>query len=270
MAIMATRTNASGNRSRSGGGRTTPTRSARRSSDSNRNSPDGGGAGGAGKSRSRGRDSASSKSDAGSQQSNAGREFRVPAAALTRGQRVTQRLSDASETVRELGGSVTGAVAANPVPAALIGAGVAWLLFGNRVRGAAGYLAEAASDSELLERAREQFEEVSERVSSRLSEAAGSMKDALAGGTQNIGESLGTAAGAVREGAGRLGEYAADGARAVGSTLGTGAAAVGQQARRGYDYSRQGVSSAWHEHPLTSGLALLAAGVAIGMFLPAT
>src|SRR4051812_28838373 len=129
MAIMATRTNASGNRSRSGGGRTTPTRSARRSSDSNRNSPDGGAAG---KSRGRGRDSASSESDAASQQSNAGREFRVPAAALTRGQRVTQRLSDASETVRELGGSVTGAVAANPVPAALIGAGVAWLLFGNR------------------------------------------------------------------------------------------------------------------------------------------
>lgn len=175
----------------------------------------------------------------------------LPRAAMTRRQRLTGTLETAGDAVRSAGNSVGGAVAENPVPVALIGAGLAWLLLGNRVRTAAEQAASAAAESELLDRARERFGEVSERVSSGIGEAA---------------ESISSAADAVRNGTSRLGEYAQDGARAVGS----GVRVVGEQARRGYEYSRQGVSTAWEEHPLTSGLALLAAGVAVGLLLPAT
>jgi hypothetical protein len=182
---------------------------------------------------------------------------------LTTGQRVSAKLQDAGDAIRAAGDTVTQAVAANPVPLALISAGMAWLLFGNRVRSTAESISAAAAESELLDRARERFEDVSSRVNQRLTDAAASAKDA-------VGESLGGAAGAVRKSTNRLGQYTQESARAVGSTLNAGASAIGQTAKRGYEYSREGVANAWQHHPLTSGLTVLAAGVAIGMLLPGT
>lgn len=256
---MATRSNASSRNSSTAQPRPARSRSGRRptGSDAERTSSSdrkrGGGGGG----------SAETRAQGGREREEDRTEERRPAApprALTRGQRLTGTIQDARE-------AVTGVVAEYPVPATLIGAGLAWLLLGGRVRSAAERAASVAAESELLERARDRFEEVSEQVAEGLSGAAGSVRDAL---TSGVGESLSSAAGAVREGTSRLGEYAQQGARAVGSTVREGASIVGERARRGYDYSRQGVSTAWQQHPLTSGLALLAAGVAVGMLLPAT
>jgi hypothetical protein len=168
-----------------------------------------------------------------------------------RGGQVTGTLRKAGDAVRGAGDTVVEAVTANPIPAALIGAGVAWLLVGNRVRGAASYVSQAASESELLERARSGFDRISEGVSSRLSDAAETFKDAFDSGAE-------AARGAIRGGGGAV------------ERIREGASAIGERARRGYDVSSQTVSNAWHEHPLTTGVALLAAGVTIGLLLPGT
>jgi len=122
----------------------------------------------------------------------------------------------------------------------------------------------------LLGRARETFEDVSERVTDAAGSAKDTLKESLIAGAGRVGETLSEAAESVRDGTARLGEYTQEGARAVGSRLREGAAAVGEGARRGYEYSREGAAQAWHQHPLTTGLAILAAGVAVGMLLPGT
>lgn len=190
-----------------------------------------------------------------------------PAPPLARGTRVVGGLRSAGATVR-------GAFAGHAVPATLIGGGLAWLLLesapGRQRVAAAGRRIE---ESDLLGRARETLEEVSDRVN----DAAGSVKQSLTAGAGRVGDSLSVVAGSlsgmtgsVRGGVARLGEYTQEGARTVGATLRDGASAVGAGTRRGYAYSRDGAMWAWQQHPLATGLATLAAGVAVGMLLPGT
>lgn len=139
-------------------------------------------------------------------------------------------------------------VTANPVPAILIGAGLAWLL-ADRV----------GRRSQFLSRAGETIEDVAGRVGSTLSETAETVKEGVTG-----------AAETVRERAGRIGEVAQTGLSAVRETLRAGATAVGQGAKRTIESGRQAVAETWTNHPLSMGLATLAAGLAAGLLLPRT
>ena len=182
----------------------------------------------------------------------------------TRGARVAGALKEAGSAVGE-------AVAGHAVPAALIGAGLAWLLLESSPAKRRMYAAaRRIEESELLGRARETFDEVSERVSGRAESVKESVKDTFTDGATRGREMLSGAAEAAREGASRLGESAQEGVRAVGSRLREGASAVGEGARRGYDLSREGATRAWQEHPMATGLAAMAAGVALGRLLPRT
>ena len=136
------------------------------------------------------------------------------------------------------GTKVVDTVRENPIPAALIGAGLTWLLVKNRQRLPAPHLPEAFSG--LADTARESF-----------SGTAQSTRDAVRGG-------VGSAAEAVKDRAAMLAEYAQ-----------SGASKAGQAAKKGFERSRDAVATTWDEHPLTVGLTLLAAGVAAGMMLPA-
>ena len=181
------------------------------------------------------------------------------------------RVQRVAGTLKEAGSTVGGAIAGHAVPAALIGAGLAWLLLESGP--AQRRLAAAArriEESELLGRARETFGEVSERVGDRAESLKESFRESFNAGAERAGETWAGAAESVREGASRLGEYTQDGARAVRDTLRTGATTVGEGARQAYEYSRQGAAKAWRQHPLSTGLAALAAGVAVGMLLPGT
>jgi hypothetical protein len=157
-----------------------------------------------------------------------------------------------AETLKTAGSTVRGSVAGHPVPAVLIGAGLAWLLLESRLSG-------ASSDRGFLAAARRRYEESAAGAAEGVESALGSAKESLVDGAE-----------AVVEFAGRLGEYAQRGASAVGSTLREGASTVGEGARKGYESSKRAVGNVWEEHPLTSGLALLAAGVTLGMLLPST
>lgn len=136
------------------------------------------------------------------------------------------------------GAKAVGTVRDNPIPAALIGAGLTWLLVKNRQRLPAPHMPERLTG--LADAARESF-----------SGAAQTTRHAVRDG-------VGTAAESVKDGAATLAEYAQ-----------SGAAKVGQAAKKGYRKGRNTVATTWDEHPLAVGLGLLAAGVAAGMLLPA-
>jgi len=186
------------------------------------------------------------------------------AAPPTRAARLVGGLKGAGSAVRDT-------VSDNPVPAVLIGTGLAWLLVARSAdslasSSSASSSADGGGDDEatVLGRARKTYREVSERY------AEGIVKDAFVAGVGKVGETLSGAAQSVRGGAARVGEYTQEGARAVGGKLREGAAAVGATARKGVEYTREGATTAWDQHPLATGLAAFATGVAVGMFLPGT
>jgi hypothetical protein len=147
----------------------------------------------------------------------------------------------------DTGSAVVDAVREHPIPAVLIGAGLAWMLLETRAardvesrlleqaRTAAGKVGEAFSG--LAETAREAYGEASESTYDRLSGAADSMKENVAG---------------------------------VGTALQSGARAVSETAYAGYERSRDALSEAWEQHPLAVGASLLVAGVATGLMMPAS
>jgi hypothetical protein len=206
------------------------------------------------RSQARGRAAGGERADEGGEEQALARA--TPARSLTRRQRLTGTLEDAGEAVRGAGSAVTGVVVENPVPVALIGAGLAWLLLGG---------ASAASPSARRPRPR--------RATCSNEPAGASKASRNASRVASVrppapwGESLSSAADAVRNGASRIW---ASTRKAPGRRVKVrdGAMVVGEQARRGYDLSRRGVSEAWQQHPLTSGLGLLAAGLAVGHAAP--
>ncbi len=126
----------------------------------------------------------------------------------------------------------------NPIPAALVAAGLTWLIVKNRERLPIPSMPDALSG--IADKARELF-----------SDSAQSTRRAVRGG-------VGAAAESVKGGAVTVADYAQ-----------SGAAKVGQAAKKGFEKGRDVVATTWDEHPLTVGIALLAAGVAAGMMLPA-
>ena len=183
----------------------------------------------------------------------------LPAPPLTRGARLI-------DGVKGAGSVVTGVISEHPLPVALIGAGISWLLLERRVTSGVAALSRHVEESGVMERAREAFEDASERATA----AAGSLSDALAARVREAGETFAEAAESLRERAARVGESTVEGAQAAGARLRQGATVVGESARRGLEYGRESAAGAWEQHPLVTGLAALTAGVAVGLLLPGT
>jgi len=120
------------------------------------------------------------------------------------------------------------AVTSHPVPAAMIGAGVAWLLVETLGR-----------RSQMLQRAGQSLADTASAAKRRASDVAES----------------------VTEGVSSAAEYAQEGISNVGQ-------AVGERAKRGYEYGQEAVTQSWEKHPLAMGVATLAAGLTAGLLLP--
>jgi hypothetical protein len=151
--------------------------------------------------------------------------------------------------IANAGSAVVERVRANPIPAALIGAGLTWLLVKNRNRLPVPHMPEGLTD--MAETAMESF-----------TDTARSTRKAIRGGVTSAAET-------VTEGASALAEYAQSGASTIAEYAQSGASRVGEAASTGFKRTREAVATAWDEHPLTVGLALLATGVAAGMMMPA-
>lgn len=162
-----------------------------------------------------------------------------------------QRRSTRRNAVAGAGAKVVGSVKENPIPAALIGAGLTWLLVKNRQRLPVPRVHVPESLSGIAQTARESFSGTAQST------------------RQAVRDGVGSAAESVKSGASTVAEYAQSGASTVAEYAQSGAAKVGRVAKKGFVTSRDAVATTWDEHPLAAGLALLAAGVAAGMMLPA-
>jgi hypothetical protein len=184
--------------------------------------------------RSNGGAGGSSRSGGGSQQrsrSHGGASSKGnPDTLMSRGYNVgRERGRAAVDSIKSAGSRAVESVGEHPIPAALIGAGLAWLLLESRgIR---------PTEIPLVERG----------------------KEAIGTVGHTIADAAGTAASSVKEGASTLGEYASNAASAVGET-----------ATSGIDAGKEAIGNLWERHPLAMSAAILSAGIAAGMLLPAT
>jgi ElaB/YqjD/DUF883 family membrane-anchored ribosome-binding protein len=187
--------------------------------------------------------------------------------------KMKERISQSASTAMN---TVVDTVKANPLPALMIGAGVAWMIYQTRKQETAGswsdmledeygtseshyvsgqyydrpleYPSASMSGGHMGEEGTSKFGEMTEN----LGQKAGAAKDAL---KQKFSSATGRAGEKMEEWKDRAGEMT-DEAR--------------QRAEAAYYRTRQRVTSTVEEHPLEMGLGLLAAGVLIGLALPTT
>jgi len=173
-------------------------------------------------------------------------------------------LEDPARTAQETGNGIMETIRQNPMPAALVGVGVGWMLLKRN---------DGASKSRSYEY----------RAYDR--DAASCARDPRSydrnGGTSDVGDRIGRFAGDTADGvsqaAGQVASTVGSTASQVGQTVGSKASEVGQtvgevpaqastMARTVADQASQAVRS----NPLGASLAALAVGTMVGMLLPST
>ena len=153
--------------------------------------------------------------------------------------RVEHMVHDARESVTDAGTSVMATIKANPVPAALIGVGLGWLIFSARSNTGPGSTAG--------------------RPMRRLQGAAHDVGDSVSHFAHDAGHRVAEAAGGARDTAAHF----AEDARARGERVLRGA---GRQVIR----AERGIESQLRANPLALGAVAVAVGAAIALSLPHT
>ncbi len=188
--------------------------------------------------------------------------------------RLTQLREKISHSATTTMHSVVDTVKQNPMPALLIGAGVAWMLYASNRRPA-----PSSADGHYYGYDREvdpvrydpdshydrplQYPSGYTANEFGLEETAkpGTLKDTLA-------ENAATAGGQFKEGLAQVGEAAREKASAFRARAGEMTARARAGTREAYDRTRQRVVTTAVRHPLEVGLVALAAGVIAGLVLP--
>jgi len=209
---------------------------------------------------------------------------------------------EANRRVEGMSNSVGDTVRANPLPVALIGLGLGWLLMSERskrpsydTRGyrTTGYrYYESDEGPGRMEQARYRLNEAGDAVQDRAAEFGSRVGDRAQQIGENVGETAQRTGEAVRETAQRTGEAVRDTAHRVGETVGQRAEMVqeratdmGMQARSeaerlaaearwraqaGVQQTRQTFWEVMENNPLTLGAVVLIAGAAVGAAIPST
>ena len=154
--------------------------------------------------------------------------------------------------VKNAGSTAVDAVTQNPVPAALIGAGLAWLI----AQSAAQRYPQVGS--------------VGNTVAKGAKNAASSVGEGVSTATGAVKNALATTAETVKEGASTVGEYTMSGLSTVGSAIGSGVSTVGRGTKKGLTATKDAVVNSWQNHPVITSAAALAAGIALAMMVPST
>ena len=161
----------------------------------------------------------------------------------------------------------------NPLPVALIGTGLAWLMLGRRsatasdVSEAAGRASRVGRDA--VEGAVEGAGQTASEAQDRLRETAGSMTEAVQQGAAQTADALRDTADSARQAAGHAADAIRGGAGAVTDTLQRTAAATKAAGQRTLQ-SGSTLVDFCREQPLVLAGVGLAMGAIIGALLPAT
>lgn len=164
----------------------------------------------------------------------------------------TNQLTHSADTAVH---SVVDTVKANPIPAALIGAGIAYYFYAQRQHdGSSAFTDEGYAGEESYYG---QMSESGGSLRERIGEKAGDIKERSREALHQAGEKVQHAGEFVRERAQQVTDRARERAQVVG-----------QRTRQLAQQGRERVVSTIDHHPLESGLACLALGLIAGLALP--
>jgi ElaB/YqjD/DUF883 family membrane-anchored ribosome-binding protein len=156
--------------------------------------------------------------------------------------------------------SVATSVKENPVPALLIGAGVAWLIFKNRSsRSSDSYEGEDYRSSSSPDYVRGQY--AGAYTDQPLEQQSGSVASQAKEKLSNLGEQ-------AREKLSAVGERGRETYQAARGKVGEVAQQVQERGRQIYGRTREQVATTAEQHPLEVGLACLAIGLVAGLAIP--
>lgn len=163
----------------------------------------------------------------------------------------------------------------NPLPAALTGVGLAWLLmnrsksasnrFGNGPGGGVGYSTQHGL-RQMGEQLGSAVGTVGAAVGRAAHQATGAVAEGLHGATDAAESALGNASGIVTS----LAQTAGEGAQQAAHTVQEGATAIASTAQQSARRVEQAFQRQLRERPLAVGAAALAIGTMVGCSLPHT
>jgi len=169
--------------------------------------------------------------------------------------------------------AVVDTVKSNPIPAVLIGAGLAWMVYESR-RDKSGYsysnersysgTSRSMRDPDLYSDEPLDYpapSSVDDESDSEAGSKLGQIKDTIA-------EKAGSVANRVKEQVSNAGKVVQDKVGSLRERAGQMNTTVQDGTRRLYDRTREQASSTVEHHPLEVGLAALAAGLVAGLALP--
>jgi ElaB/YqjD/DUF883 family membrane-anchored ribosome-binding protein len=180
-------------------------------------------------------------------------------------------MSNAGETVQEAGSGIIETIRRNPIPAAMAGVGLGWLVL-NRQSGRSGATSWSRQSSiygngrastgygfsgDPMSGSRG-FSD-SSMGSPSLGDRASEVTDAIGGKAQEAGSAVGDAVSSV-------GQTASQAANNVGQTASQAANTVGQTASQAATQAQRALES----NPIAFGAIAVAVGTAVGLALPAT
>lgn len=191
----------------------------------------------------------------------------------SRMQHMKENISQSANTAIH---AVVDTVKANPIPALMIGAGVAWMIYESRRERTAGEwvedntfaddvrLSQVQYDPDYQDRPLEypaatsaQGEFGMEQETSKLSEMG-----------HKIGDKASAAKDAVRDKMSSMKQRAGEKMQGIKQRAGEMSSHARERAQVAYQQTRERVVSTAHEHPLELGLGLLATGLLIGLAIP--
>jgi len=177
--------------------------------------------------------------------------------------KVEHMIDDAQGRVRDAGNSLVRTVKENPIPATLIGVGLAWLLLSKRRK--SGRRLDAGEH-----RGRNRIIDVgsdgADEAGDFAHQAGRKIADAATGAASAVGHLAHDAGAAVGHLAQDAGTSIASGAQRVGHAAAGVGRGVATQARR----IQRGSGELYRKNPLAVGAAVLAVGAAVGLAIPRT
>ena len=199
--------------------------------------------------------------------------------------RAENMVNNVTDTARQTGYTFFDTIRGNPIPAALVGIGLGWLLVkgasdhdgsphyrsGETYRGYGGYTRGTYTgrpgyrvEEEYAPPARDRVADGASRVSDRVSEGANRAGDRISEGASRAGDQVRQVAGQASDKAQQLGDQA----QQLGSPMQDQAQQMGTQIQYTAQRARYGIQDWVNDNPLGAGAIAMAAGVAIGLAVP--
>jgi ElaB/YqjD/DUF883 family membrane-anchored ribosome-binding protein len=192
--------------------------------------------------------------------------------------RVEKMANNLREGTRDVSASLVSTIKENPIPAALVGFGLAWLFFGkmnsngNSSGGAGSWREDQSSSYDRDQRygyadERDRYaNRYQDRFESRYEEDRGGMRERVSNVAGGVSEAASNVASGVSEAADNVKHKAGEFVNQTQERVGM----VGQQIKGGTNQAVQKSQTLMQQNPLMAGAVALALGAAVGLMLPVT